>query len=375
MQLPIPSEHWTDFRARLIDGLNQLSSYRVLAGFDGFVDNIHRVVRHKENGQPIWMETTADWGRYVLDKQGSFSMETILQATRIGGNMPLMAGALAALGTRTRAIGALGWPVPHPAFDKWRANIESISFASPGSSEAYEFSDGKIMMADMGELNSAGWALLLSRTKAEDLHRFCSEADLLCFLNWSELDASHDIWEGCWKDLLEKDPGISQKMLFTDLSDFSKRTNEELNRLLSLLKRINQSAKWILGLNKNEARLLYRFLKGKGPNGIEDVINEIYEQLAPWCLVLHEARYSTCLHKGTLKEVPSFHLAQPLTLTGAGDHFSAGFCAGLLMKFSIEECLLLGNSVAGFLVTHGYSPAAAELVSFLDQKFFKPADA
>ena len=91
---------------------------RVTAGFDGYVDTISRVVKQKgAEGGVEYFSTIAEFGAYVTVKAGkSASIELRTQRVRAGGNLPLFALALCALGVEVTAMGAMGWPQLHPAF-------------------------------------------------------------------------------------------------------------------------------------------------------------------------------------------------------------------------------------------------------------------
>jgi sugar/nucleoside kinase (ribokinase family) len=46
-------------------------------------------------------------------------------------------------------------------------------------------------------------------------------------------------------------------------------------------------------------------------------------------------------------------ISNPVTLTGAGDHFNAGYLLGKLQKFSLQKCLSYGYQTATFYIKTG----------------------
>jgi sugar/nucleoside kinase (ribokinase family) len=56
---------------------------------------------------------------------------------------------------------------------------------------------------------------------------------------------------------------------------------------------------------------------------------------------------------------------QPKISTGAGDHFNAGFCLGLVLGFSLPESLCVGVATSGYYVRTAQSPTATELADFI----------
>ena len=52
----------------------------------------------------------------------------------------------------------------------------------------------------MGSLNTLGWDKIKNIIGIDTLINLYKESDLLCIVNWSEIDASSDIWKGILKD-------------------------------------------------------------------------------------------------------------------------------------------------------------------------------
>src|SRR5262249_62431195 len=76
----------------------------------------------------------------------STNIELVNQLTKLGGNGPIMANALASFGLRVSYLGCLGYPSLHPIFDGFARVAEVHSIAEPGHTDALEFEDGKIML-------------------------------------------------------------------------------------------------------------------------------------------------------------------------------------------------------------------------------------
>ena len=133
----------------------QLATKKATAGFDGFVDTIVRVIKNKEeNKEPEFFNTINDYGTYITAKSGSsFSLEYKEIHTKLGGNMPITANALAQMGVHVNCIGALGNSGIHPVFKNLPSNCGLYSFTNPGTAIAYEFADGKMILSPMDELN------------------------------------------------------------------------------------------------------------------------------------------------------------------------------------------------------------------------------
>src|SRR5437764_14740015 len=118
-----------------------LEGKHVMAGFDGFVDTIARIVKTKrKKSTPIYFRSKKEFAKYILTKGGSsFGLELEEVATKVGGNMPIMSNALGTLGMQVKCFGTLGSPEIHPVFTSLSQHCLLHSFGNPGLSTACEF--------------------------------------------------------------------------------------------------------------------------------------------------------------------------------------------------------------------------------------------
>ena len=334
---------------------DELASKKVTAGFDGFVDTIVRIVRSKAEATPVLFNHIKEFGEYILEKQaGSFSLEIEEISSKAGGNMPIMANALGRLGISVNCLGALGYPQTHPAFKEFPPRCRIYSFADPGTSTAFEFNDGKMMLAQMGALNKTGWNEIKNIIGIDTLIELYKECDMLCTLNWSEIDASTDIWKGLLKEVFAKLTGNKNQIAFFDLSDCSKRSAGSIKEVFELLLEFAQHTKLILSLNKNETRIVCSALYDEDPGkDLEGAGKKIFEKIGSGILLIHTSREALAFDKEGIVRTQSFFIQDPLVSTGAGDNFNAGFAAAQLLDLDIESSLLMANAVAALYVKSG----------------------
>src|ERR1019366_10680887 len=84
--------------------------------------------------------------RFTAAAGKSTNVELVNQITKLGGNGPIMANALASFGIKVTYLGILGYPNLHPVFADFAKRAEVHSIAEPGYTDALEFDDGKIML-------------------------------------------------------------------------------------------------------------------------------------------------------------------------------------------------------------------------------------
>jgi len=328
-KLVIPGDSTREKISYLADNIKKhghiLTTKKATAGFDGFIDTIVKIIKNKQGKKsPSMFNKIKEFGNYILEKEGtSFSFELQEQSIKIGGNMPIISNALGRLGISTNCVGALGHPHAHIVFKNLSPNCHIYSFAGPGTSTAFEFNDGKIMLAQMGSLNTLGWDTIKNIIGMDELIHLYKESDLLCIVNWSEIDASSDIWKGLLKDVLPR-YALPQKkqIVFFDLSDCSKRSKESIVEALELLEKFKQYTKVVLGLNRNEARLVYEVLYKKNTGkDLAQLGKKIFEKLDIEILLLHAASEAIAFNQDGSYACKSFFIKDPKISTGAGDNF------------------------------------------------------
>ena len=334
----------------------QIAQLNITTGFDAFIDTVVRLVKEQSRDQTnSTFETVASFGQYVLAKSGgSFSLESQEITNKIGGNMLIMSHALGSLGATVNCVGSFGWPDLHPAFRDISPRCHVHSFGQPGTCLAVEFNDGKMMIANMTPLQNANWAHLKAKIGLPTLQNLFTNCHAFCLLNWGEIVTCNDIWMGILDDILAHYSPKNQPIAFFDLSDFSNRPANELALALGLMRRFAQHSRVVLSLNQNETRLLYQFLTNQTANeNFENMGKYIFEQLALNTLVIHSARRAWAFEASGVVEAEVAEITQPKILTGAGDHFNAGFLLGKLLNFAPFQALNLANGVAAEYISKG----------------------
>lgn len=241
----------------------------------------------------------------------------------MGGNAPLMAEALLKLGVSVDFIGTIGDPIFQPFIQKCR---HAFSLSASGESDALEFEDGKIILGKHAAILGVNDETL-QKTVGSSLKKLYDEADLIAMVNWTMLPGMNSIWR-----YIQKECGKSGKLFFFDLADPFKRPPEDLREAIELIASFDRA---ILGLNEAEAAQVEALFGSLETLGIAEV-------------VVHSKTRATVYADGSRWSYDNPLIINPVTTTGAGDNFNAGYCFARLSCLdypqSLEKACLVARS-------------------------------
>lgn len=349
-----------------------IQSKRVLAGLDGFVDTIVSPVALRSGpGEAFTPFTTIpEFGQRVLGAAGkSTNIELYPRMQKLGGNGPIMAGAMRAAGSQVTYIGALGRSAVHPVFQAFSEKTTVISLTDPAQTTAVEFSDGKLMLGMTSSLDEVTYDRILAVMGEAKFRDALASADLIALTNWTMIPGMSDIFRQLTERML---PTLAprERRFFFDLADPEKRSVHDLRDALQLIARFESFGRVTLGLNLKEAQQVGAALDlpvgaGDGEAVLCALATDIRARLNVATVVVHPRASAACATSQGAAWVPGPYCEKPLITTGAGDHFNAGFSTGQLLGLSPEACLVLGVSTSGYYVRTAISPTLDDLETFL----------
>ena len=352
--------------AAKVAGLNSF------VGLDGFVDEMLHVVDKRESVDKYQRLTTiAKYAERLAAAAGkSTNVEMVSQLTKLGGNGPIMANALASFGMKVCYLGILGYPNLHPVFADFAKIAEVHSIAEPGYTDALEFEDGKIMCGKHKSLREMNWENIKGRFGADKFTAKLQASQFIGFVNWTMLTSMNDTWSAILKEVCPKVTG-ERRTIFFDLADPEKRTREDILKALSLITEFEKHFNVILGLNEKEAIEIGAHLLGQDKadhtaEGLLKLATQIRNRISVNTVVVHPVSFALAVSPSDSAIVEGPFTPKPLITTGAGDHFNAGFCLGKLLGFDNASALLTGVSTSGFYVRTAKSPSVADLVGLLN---------
>lgn len=353
---------------------SELGNATSLVGFDGFVDKIVKPVdqRHGPGDQFTPIDTIDGFGRRISAAAGkSTNIELYPTLEKLGGNGPIMANALRSLGHQTRYIGALGKPEIHPVFKEFAAQTEAISIEEPGVTHAVEFTDGKIMLGNMANLDHVNYAAIVSAMGEGKFIDLISRMDSISMVNWTMLNGMGNIFESLLTTVFPNLGPHENRHFFFDLADPQKRSDGDILAALKQISRFEQHGHVTFGLNFKESQHIARLLgKPAGENEpelLQQLCLDIREELDISCVVVHPTNACACATKEGSAYVKPPYCEAPVITTGAGDHFNAGFLTGRKMGLSATSSLVLAGSVSGFYVRNAKSPSLNDIDNFITQ--------
>lgn len=338
-------------------------------GFDGYVDEIYRVVEKRCSGHPPgFYEKIEEFGRRIILAAGkSADIEIIRKETRFGGNAPIMADALAALSLQSVCIGQMDTDEKNSPFLQMHPYCSRISTGRASRTIALEFTDGKIMLGSL-DGKKLTWGRIKEKTGFSYLKNLVEKSGLIGIVNWSGMEDICGIMSGLQTEILDllSETERRKKYLFFDLADPSALQGEELGRIAECIRRAGESTKTVIGVNENEAYWL-----GKSWNintdSIEKMGKALLSELNGMYLFIHTNRSIYGFTESGVSYYEGKYVVKPITVTGAGDHFNAGLCMGLLQNLTPRQAMILGQMAASYYVEYGKTPGRQELLVYLNQ--------
>jgi sugar/nucleoside kinase (ribokinase family) len=362
---------------RLLAQQDRAARMSAFVGLDGFVDEILHVVDKRESAEVYQRLTTIAQlaARLAAAAGKSTNVELVNQITKLGGNGPIMANALAGFGLKVTYLGLLGYPNLHPVFREFAQRADVHSIGDPGTTDALEFEDGKIMIGKHASLKQVTWENIQARFGRDRFAEKFGRSDLVGFVNWTMLPYMSDVWASILKEICPALKG-PRRILFFDLADPEKRTGADILRALELIGRFEEYFDVILGLNEKEAHEIGEVFGLKPaaatPEALVDFGLLLAKRLKAGTLVIHPVAYALAISQGKAALAQGPFTPKPLITTGAGDHFNSGFCLGRLLGLDNGMSVLTGVTTSGYYVRTARSPSIAQVAAMMQDTAGNP---
>ncbi len=357
---------------RLQEKQATLEQKRVVAGFDGFVDELIEAVDQRQNESDYTsIDSMKRFGEMISASSGRSSLNEIqIRSTDAGGCSVNLSDGLNHVGVKVDYFGTLGDPM-HPAFEDFAQQCRSCHswLDGHGLTLALEFSDGKYMLASMSDLHRFSTTVIAEQLKSGVFQESCQAADLIVMNNWTLYPHMTDCWAYLNKHVyssLDHRP-----YMFIDLVNPSNRSRQDIFAMMEGIKQLQAHANVILGLNLNESDVLAGLIggsaAGEGPTAVRTQAQSLRDYLNISEVVVHGVKINCVAAKDYVVDgISGPYCRSPLKSTGAGDRFNAGYCLGLLMDCTPEQRLQLGVATSGVFIRQARSATYDELLCFIE---------
>lgn len=333
-----------------------MSQRNALIGFDGFIDVVVHAVDHCDENKKIYINTIEQFGKRIVEAGGkSTNIELDVVDKKIGGNGPILSEALRILGMSTTYIGTLGDPNLN-IFSEFLKKNNTFSIGNPGETRAIEFNDGKILLGEMYDVAQVNAGSVLKVCDKQTLRQLTNKSDILCFVNWTMLLNLNSIFDLFLDEIITRDDHI----FFFDLADPSKRKKDDIYSLCQYIRKFSSKGFSILGLNLNEALCVLSALEIKHElieekDSMLKAVEIIQKQIECHIVFIH-ANAMSVGYNGDSSYVSGYFSEHPKILTGAGDHFNAGFLFDYVNNHDLKSALHFGSATAKYYVDYACSP-------------------
>ncbi|MEM1158384.1 MAG: carbohydrate kinase family protein [Verrucomicrobiota bacterium] len=368
------SNRYDSLLSLIPESTGRLSSLHATLGFDGTVDIICKAVEERQGrGRQFQaFDSIRAFGQRIVDADGKSALiEIVKEFEKIGGNGPIMANALAQSALSVDYIGPLGRPQPVPVYDSFAKKVQVHSIGDPAVTQALEFTNGKVMLATLMTYDEISPENIEAAVSRNSILKSVEKSDLVCLLNWSCLPGLESILSWLLETILPEVADTRPRFFFFDLADPSMRPIAELEKFLCLISRFESYGHAVLGMNLNETQFVCRALgldaPAAGPDALCGALRQIRARLDLHLVLTHVAEFAVCDSPQGQVVVDGPHTLTPQITTGAGDHFNAGFCLGLMLGFAPEESLKLGVLFSGYYVRTSESPPISIIPHFIQQ--------
>lgn len=335
-------------------------SARVVLGFDGFLDRVREMVANRESPtsyQPI--RTLKDVEERLHDStqsNSSCTFEWTRRTLRTGGHTVNVGRALRAQNYDLTLIGTFGQPPMEPFREEF-PGAELVSIEEPGRTDAVEFDDGKLLLADTGGIPQLDWDTILDRVPVDRWVEHLDGADVLGMGYWSILPALPTILKGLLETVWPRCSSPPSTVLM-DPADVRQVPGDRIQEGIHALREFSDRARVIVSANRTETRRLAA-LDDRDDGRKDTPMNaarKARRALGVSVFVCHGMDGAVWVDPRQTAQIQTPTTREPELTTGAGDVFAAGLIAGQTQGLSPGASLILGSAMAGEFVREGRPP-------------------
>lgn len=343
----------------------------VVFGFDGYLDTVRELRQEASSGTERITSLEAVGNRILEAVEADSSLSFGWQATgkRAGGHVCHLSRAYDRLGYDPTLVGTLGDPVD-PFFEERFGHLDIHSLGEPGTTDAVEFNDGKLLITEGGDFEALDWDWLLETVGRETLADTLDGAHLLGIGYWAMIVGLPSILDGLREDLWRTLSDPPEHVLI-DPADIQRLVSEDVEAAADATSRFAAVTDLTISANRVETKAITEILCDQADEDYVENTRRLFDTLDVDRVVSHGVNQSCSVSADGTKRVSVNPVTEPSLTTSAGDHFNAGFSLGLIEGLSDSAALVTGNAFARRFVETGRTPdyddLSAAVEGYLDQ--------
>lgn len=339
---------------------------KVVFGFDGYLDILRELRQEASTGveRITSLEVVGNRILEAVDADSSLSFGWQTTGKRAGGHVCHLSRAYDNLGYDPTLVGTLGDPV-RPFFEERFGHLDLHSLGEPGTTDAVEFNDGKLLMTEGGDIESVDWDWLVDRVGQDTLSNVLDGAQLLGIGYWAMIVGLPEILDGIrerlWPTLADPPEHV-----IVDPADIRRLASEDVRTVADATDRLAAVTDLTVSANRVETQALTEILCEQASEDLVENTRRVFDALDVDRVVSHSVNQSCCVSADGTTRVSVEPVTEPSLTTSAGDHFNAGFSLGLVTGLSESASLVSGNAFARRFVETGRTPEYDELSDAVD---------
>ena len=355
---------------KYVDYINNLSG-NILLGCDGFVDETYEIVEERKSQSDYsTIENLKDFGELIVERSGGGVGVEIVPKRRCEGGFGINTGRIAAcLGLKPVLPGLYGEKEIDPAYEEFVESCELTSLGDPALTLAFEFSNGKLLMSDLGAVSNLKWEDFEKHFGEAKIKELFTGVDILGLGYWSLTSNFDDLFKGFMKQYETITP---PRRMFFDFADIKKKSSESFMTSLELIKQHNSKIPMAFSLNHHEIMELCSRIGVECAEATPEAItaalpiardkigfDELIVHTPDFAVASSTAEGEACAMQDRQSNV--------VRLAGAGDSFNGGYICASLGDLPIKERLVVANATTAFFVTQGTGPTKQELIAQIEK--------
>lgn len=348
---------------------HSLDNQKVVFGFDGVVDRVRRVVAKRTGPEEYAsMETMSEFSGRIAESAGmdtSLSIEWQNDGKRAGGHTSHLGRAMERIGCKPTLIGTFGEP-PVETFTSEYEHADLLSVGQHATTDAVEFSDGKVLLSDSGILASLDWETLCDSIELNTLASRIDRTKVFGIGYWATVLQMSTILEGLREELWPRLRDPPERIIF-DPADIRRLSRPALESGLDALDALDDTVPITVSSNRAETLRIADLFGDAERMTLREAARTAQEGLGVSKFVVHTVREAVSATDGRVERVDIPHIDDPALTTSAGDHFNAGLVVGRLAGLDDGPQLIAGSALAGYFVRNAEPPTYDEFRTFVEE--------